>query len=182
MCLVRVRNLEVCPDVYASQTLCGTSVYASQLYQISALQDLRQRKWWGMSTSLKEGEIRQAITWSCGQSIQHLSQWHWLCLAWILEHIKIFFQDYLFKKWIQWGLSSASLNLWKRLVTPETLGMSGEVVDFGRPEATWEASQSGFPGDLKDLLLGVIECDLIICGSGGKGKPERTSDLALHGN
>ena len=32
------------------------------------------------------------------------------------------------------------------------------------------------------MLLGVIECPLIICGSGGKGKPERTSDLALHGN
>ena len=96
MCLVRVRNLEVCPDVYASQTLCGTSVYASQLYQISALQDLRQRKWWGMSILLKEGEIIQAITWSCGQSIQHLSQWHWFCLESIPEHIKIFFQDYIF--------------------------------------------------------------------------------------
>ena len=53
---------------------------------------------------------------------------------------------------------------------------------LGRPEATWEASQSGFPGDLKDLLLGVIECALIICGSGGKRKPERTSDLAMDGN
>lgn len=44
MCLLKVRNLEECPEVYASQTLCGTSVYASQLYQISALQDYRQWK------------------------------------------------------------------------------------------------------------------------------------------